>query len=169
MDSKFVNQKDSWNWSGQPTYITVLIFKNWWKVSRTVFIVTSRENRACDSIVIVKKEINKYSCMHTYIHTQIHTYTYIHTYIQKHRHTYIHTYISAYVQTYIFTHIHKHIRTYKHKYTNTYIHTYTYQARRLGGFGPPPPPPPPPLGAEVRLGKTDSQFVEQVVVTLEWC
>ena len=34
-----------------------------------------------------------------------------------------------------------------------------------GGFGRPPPP----LGAEVRLVKTDSQFVEQVVVTFEWC
>ena len=32
----------------------------------------------------------------------------------------------------------------------------------FGGFGRTPP-----LGAEFRLGKTDSQFVEQVVVTLE--
>ena len=43
------------------------------------------------------------------------------------------------------------------------------QARRLGGGGSggSDEPPPPPLGAEVRLGKTDSQFVEQVVNTLE--
>ena len=39
------------------------------------------------------------------------------------------------------------------------------QARRLGGFGGFGRTP--PLDAEVRLGKTDSQFVKQVVVTLE--
>ena len=41
------------------------------------------------------------------------------------------------------------------------------QARRLGGGGSGGSDEPPPLGAEVRLGKTDSQFVEQVVATLE--
>ena len=39
------------------------------------------------------------------------------------------------------------------------------QARRLGGFGGFGRTS--PLGAEVHLGKTDSQFVEQVVATLE--
>ena len=43
------------------------------------------------------------------------------------------------------------------------------QARRLGGGGFGGFVWTLPLGAKVHLGKTDTQFVEQVVVILEWC